>query len=316
MNKWHKIGVAVGFSSAAILTIHIINKIIFSTSVVNGATVITNKLNYKWKFGNISYSKTGNGKPILLIHDLKNTSSTYEWKEIIKKLSKSRTVYAIDLLGCGYSDKPNITYTAYLYVQLLNDFITNVIGKRTDVAVTGDSCPFAIMACYNNNMIIDKLFLVNPESIGKSTLIPNKKSNLFRILLNSPVIGTMIYNVCMSKRNIKQYFNQELFYNPNKVSKEILNAYHENAHLYGSSAKYLYTSTKCRYTTASIGRAISEINNCIYIIAGESEFNIDATIEDYLSINPAIEVALIRKCKHLPQLEHPDMLLTQFSIFL
>ena len=315
MNKWHKIGIAVGFGSAAIFTIHIINKIIFSTSVVNGATASSNKLNYKWKFGNISYTRTGKGKPILLIHDLKNTSSSYEWKEIIKNLSKSRTVYAIDLLGCGYSDKPNITYTAYLYVQLLNDFVTNVIGKRTDVAVTGDSCPLAIMACYNNSMIFDKLFLINPENIGKSTLIPNKKSNLFRILLNSPIIGTMIYNVCMSKRNIQLNFKNELFYDYSNISKDILTAYHENAHLYGSSAKFLYTSTKCRYTTASIGRAISEINNCIYIIASESEPNMDSTIEEYISINPAIEVAFIRNCKHLPQLEQPELLLAQFDIF-
>jgi len=316
MNKWHKIGMAVGIGSAAISTIHIINKIIFSTSVVTGVTVFNNKLNYKWKFGNIAYTKTGKGKPILLIHDLKNTSSTYEWKEIIKKLSKSRTVYALDLLGCGYSDKPNITYTAYLYVQLLDDFVTDIIGKRTDIAVTGDSCPLAIMACYSNSMIFDKLILINPENIGKSTLIPNKKSNIFRILLNSPIIGTLIYNVCMSKRNIQLYFKNELFYNSEKISKAILNAYHENAHLYGSSAKFLYTSTKCRYTTASIGRAISEINNCIYIIAGDSETNIDLIIEDYISINPAIEVALISHCKHLPQLEKPDALLKQFNIFL
>jgi len=316
MNKWHKIGIAVGFGSAALSTIHIINKIIFSTSVVNGATVFNNKLNYKWKFGDISYTKTGKGKPILLIHDLKNTSSSYEWKEIIKKLSKNRTVYTIDLLGCGYSDKPNITYTAYLYVQLLNDFITTIIGKRTDVAVTGDSCPLAIMACYNNSTIIDKLILISPENIGKSTLIPNKKSNLFRILLNSPIIGTMIYNVCMSKRNIELYFKNDLFYNSDNISKVILTAYHENAHLYGSSAKFLYTSTKCRYTTASIGRAVSEINNCIYIISGKAETNIDSNIEDYISINPAIEVAVINNCKHLPQLEQPEMLLTQFDIFL
>jgi len=316
MNKWHKIGIAVGIGSAALSTIHIINKIIFSTSVVNGVTVFNNKLNYKWKFGNISYTKTGIGKPILLIHDLKNTSSTYEWKEIIEKLSKNRTVYAIDLLGCGYSDKPNITYTTYLYVQLLNDFITNVIGKRTDIAVTGDSCPMAIMACYNNSMIFDKIILINPENIEKSTLIPNKKSDVFRILLNSPIIGTLIYNVCMSKRNIQHHLKKDLFYSSDNVSEEILNAYHENAHLYGSSAKFLYTSKKCRYTTASIGRAISEINNCIYLIAGKSETNIDLIIEDYLSINPAIEVALISRCKHLPQLEKPEALLTQFKIFL
>lgn len=316
MNKLQKIGVAVGLGSAALAAAHIVNKIIFSASVVNGVTDIHTRLNFKWKFGNISYIKTGKGKPILLVHDLKNTSSTYEWKEIISKLSKTRTVYAIDLLGCGYSDKPNITYTAYLYVQLINDFVTNVIGKRTDITATGDACPLAIMTCYNNDALFDKLILINPESIGKATQIPNKKSNLFRILLNSPIVGTMIYNTCMSKRNIRKLFENDIFYNYKNIPVEVMNAYHENAHLYGASAKFLYTSTKCRYTTASIGRAISELNNSIYIIGGKSENNIQAILEDYTTINPAIETALLSDCKHLPQLERPEKLISQLTIFL
>lgn len=316
MNKWQKIGVGVGLGSATLAAIHILNRIVFSAAVVNGVTDLNTRHNFKWKFGNISYSKTGKGNPVLLIHDLKNTSSTYEWKEMIKKLSKTRTVYAIDLLGCGYSDKPNITYTAYLYVQLLSDFVTNVIGKRTDIIVTGDSCPMVIMACYNNNALFDKLILINPESIGKSTQIPNKKSNIFRMLMNSPIIGTMIYNLCMSKSKIKNSFNNDIFYNFNNLSTEIMTAYHENAHLFGASAKYLYTSTKCKYTTASIGRAISEIDNSIYIIGGKAEADIASTIEEYTSINPAIETALLSECKHLPQLEHPEKLMYQLNIFL
>lgn len=316
MNKWKRIGVAVGLGSATLAAAHIINRIIFSAAVVNGVTDINTRHTFKWKFGNVSYTKSGKGTPILLVHDLKNTSSSYEWKEVIKSLSKTRTVYAIDLLGCGYSDKPNITYTAYLYVQLLTDFVTNIIGKRTDIVSTGDSCPLAIMTCYSNASLFDKLTLINPKSILKSTQIPNKKSNMFRMLMNSPIVGTLIYNACMSKNNIKKSFENDIFYNYSNISTEIRNAYHENAHLFGSSAKYLYTSTKCKYTTASIGRAVSEIDNSIYIIGGKAANDISEIITEYTSINPAIETALLSECKHLPQLEHPEKLLAQLSIFL
>ena len=91
---------------------------------------------YHWKYGNIYYTKSGKGKPVLLIHDLDSTSSSYEWEAVIKKLSEDHTVYAIDLLGCGRSEKPNMTYTNYLYVQLVNDFIHAVIGEKTDVIAT------------------------------------------------------------------------------------------------------------------------------------------------------------------------------------
>lgn len=316
MNKWQKIGFAVGIGTATVTTAYILNKLVFSASVANGVTDVDNRLHYKWKFGDISYTKSGSGKPILLIHDLTTTSSTYEWKNIKKELSINHTVYAIDLLGCGYSDKPNITYTAYLYVQMLNDFITNVIGKRTDVVVTGASAPLVIMACYSNDTLYDKLILVNPESIGKAMQLPNKKSNLLRILLNSPIIGTMIYNICMSKSNLQNRFYNDIFYDASSLKSDIFNAYHENSHLYGSSAKHLFTSTQCRYTTASIGKAVSELNNCIYIIAGEKEYMSDAIIEDYIEINPAIEAITLNKSKHLPQLEVPHEFINQLNIFL
>ena len=91
---------------------------------------------YEWKFGKIYYTKKGDGKPLLLIHDLTTSSSAYEWNKVIDKFSKTNTVYCLDLLGCGRSDKPNLTYTNYLYVQLLTDFIKHVIGDKTDIIAT------------------------------------------------------------------------------------------------------------------------------------------------------------------------------------
>ena len=117
--------------------------------IVSGLIIIINKLisvfshmtdylpsggkYYHWKYGNIYYTKSGKGKPVLLIHDLDPTASSYEWKAVTKKLAENHTVYAIDLLGCGRSEKPNMTYTNYLYVQLINEFISNVINEKTDV---------------------------------------------------------------------------------------------------------------------------------------------------------------------------------------
>ena len=57
--------------------------------------------------GNIYYTKCGSGKPLLLIHDLHFASSGYEWESIREQLSRSYTVYTLDLLGCGRSEKPN-----------------------------------------------------------------------------------------------------------------------------------------------------------------------------------------------------------------
>ena len=63
----------------------------------------------------------------------------------------------MDLLGCGRSEKPNLTYTNYLYVQLISDFIQSEIGHRTDVIATGSSSSLIVMACANRSELFDLL---------------------------------------------------------------------------------------------------------------------------------------------------------------
>ena len=113
MNKWQKLGLAVGMGTAVVTTSHIINKFIFESATINNYTGKTVKHTYSWKFGNIAYSTYGNydNPPLLLIHDLKSYSSGYEWDNTVHYLSKKHHLYVVDLLGCGHSDKPQITYT-------------------------------------------------------------------------------------------------------------------------------------------------------------------------------------------------------------
>ena len=74
-------------------------------------------------------------------------SSGVEWKKVAAILAEKYTVYTVDLLGCGRSEKPNITYTNFLYVQMLTDFIKHIIGEKADVVATGESAAIAVMAC-------------------------------------------------------------------------------------------------------------------------------------------------------------------------
>ena len=52
----------------------------------------------------IHYLKQGNGKPLILVHGF--AGSTYTWRKLTPLLADRYTVYALDLLGFGLSDKP------------------------------------------------------------------------------------------------------------------------------------------------------------------------------------------------------------------
>ena len=141
MKPSNKLITALLLSSGAAAGIAAINKYIKVSAVSKNLLQQPNPHCYRWRFGNIYYTKEGTGKPLLLLHDLNYFSSGCEWESLIPTLKKHYTVYTVDLLGCGRSEKPNLTYTNFLYVQLLSDFIQSEIGRRTSVIATGASAP-------------------------------------------------------------------------------------------------------------------------------------------------------------------------------
>lgn len=314
MNWKKKLATYASLTVLATFIIHIINKLIYFMSTIDNLLGRKEGLYYEWGFGKIFYTKEGTGKPILLIHDLSACSSEYEWNRIVSDLSKTNTVYTLDLLGCGKSDKPNFTYTNFLYVQLVTDFINNVIGEKADVIVTGNSCSFVLMACHNNDEIIDRILLINPPSISSISKVPTKRTKMLKFIINIPFIGTLLFNLLHSKDSIEQTFMTEYFYNPQFVDDEIVKTYCESAQISKTQSKYLFASIKGKYTTANITECLTHIDNSIFILVGSGNPTYKEYAQQYQSYTPAIEVQTIKKAKYLPQLEVPEKVLEQIKI--
>ena len=149
---------------------------------------------YDWKHGKVFYHKRGKGAPVLLIHGLEPSHSSKNLSSLSKHLSDRHTVYSIDLLGFGFSDKPWITYTNFLYVQLIQDFVKNVIGEITDVVAYGGSALTALQAYHYDPSCLGKIVLIEPsrqESLKASKPFATKLKNV----LDFPLFGTFLYNM-------------------------------------------------------------------------------------------------------------------------
>lgn len=261
---------------------------------------------FKWRFGDIHYTKRGSGKPVLLIHSLSSFANSEEWSALLPHLTKEYTVYTLDLLGCGLSEKPNLTYTNYLYVQLISDFIKSEIGRRTDVITSGFSSSIALMACSMAPDLFDQLIFINPEPIYSSNLYPGKNARLYKLILDTPILGTLIYNISCTRKAIRHEFMSDYFYNPFAVRDSYIDLFYESAHL-GKSPKSFYASVKCNYTKAAIATAIKKIDNSITILCGDSIPSCDKILEEYKAYNAAVETYKIPRTKQMPHLEKPDL---------
>ena len=305
MNK--KVKKLITFAALASGAMYAFNKYIDYTANYRGLTLDEDENYYAWRNGTIFYKKKGNGSPLLLIHDLNPISSSYEWSHIIDKLSETYTVYAIDLLGCGKSEKPSSSYVNYLYVQLVNDFIQDVIQKKTDLIVTGESFSFVVMAARMNQTQIGKITAINPTDITYNVQSPDKCSELVKHVFELPIIGTFIYNLVANMKAINREFTEKYYYDTAEIPVNLPDTYYEAAHLQGSNGKYLYASILGKYTNINIIHALKLVTNPIHFIITDSA---SQDIEEYLNYNKNITIDHISDAGYLPQLEKPETVIS------
>jgi pimeloyl-ACP methyl ester carboxylesterase len=253
---------------------------------------------FHWKHGDIFYTVHGRGKPLLLLHDLNPSSGSHEWNKVVDSLSANHTVYSLDLLGCGRSEKPHLSYTNFLYVQLLTDFIHTVIGRKPHLICTGTSVPLAVIASKYCPGLFENMVFVNPLPCTDAS------RHLFAKAYNLPLKGTFLYHLAFTRNKIKASFARQYFYNPRYIRPVDIDNYHESAHL-GDSPKSLYASILDGLTWFSITEPLSHLEQKILIIGGAGVPDIKSTLASYRGLNPRIETAIIDKTKYLPHMEAP-----------
>lgn len=66
------------------------------------------------------YVEQGEGDPILFLHGI--PTSSYLWRNILPSLSDKGRCIAVDLIGLGQSDKPDIDYTIHDHIRYIQAF--------------------------------------------------------------------------------------------------------------------------------------------------------------------------------------------------
>ena len=89
---------------------------------------------------NINYLTLGSkdAPAIVLIHGF--GASTYHWRHNLPILARTHRVYALDLLGFGWSDKPIMDYDASVWRDQVVNFVEQIVLKESkSVVLAGNS---------------------------------------------------------------------------------------------------------------------------------------------------------------------------------
>ncbi len=122
---------------------------------------------FRFREGDVFYTVRGpaGAPPVLLLHSVHLSASSFEWRKNLNALSQNFRVYAPDLLGFGLSDRPAIDYSADVYVHLVSDFVREVIARPAIVVARNHSAPFAVRAAYLDSRFFTRLIFISPTGI-------------------------------------------------------------------------------------------------------------------------------------------------------
>ncbi|XP_074562019.1 uncharacterized protein LOC141818404 [Curcuma longa] len=166
---------------------------------------------WKWKEFDVNYLVRGAGPPLLLIHGF--GASIGHWRRNIGVLSENYTVYALDLLGFGASEKPpGFSYTMEGWAQLILDFLNDIVQKPTVlVGNSVGSLACVIAASESTRGLVRGLVLLNcAGGMNNKAIVDDWRIKLilpllwlFDFLLNQRPIASALFARVKQRETLK-----------------------------------------------------------------------------------------------------------------
>ncbi len=113
------------------------------------------------------YTVTGDGPPVILLHGFGAQGWMWEYQQ--ETLAKHFTVYTLDLLGHGYSDRPHIAYTPDLFIDSVKGFMSALEMTRATLIGNSLGAGVAMGMALNYPHLADKLVLIGgfPQGVSE-----------------------------------------------------------------------------------------------------------------------------------------------------
>ena len=270
--------------------------------------------------GDVFYKKRGSGPPLLLVHGIGAGASSFEYRKVWQNLSEKHTVYAIDLLGFGKSDKPSLLYTAETYIKLLADFCRDVMGVggesgEADVIASSLSAAYIIALSQRDPSLFHRLILISPTGIEELATPLSATAPAIRGGLKTPILGTAAYNAIASKRYIRQYLRDFIYADPNNATNDVVDYYHTSAHQPGG--ENVLPSFLSGYLNINVFEAFKGVVDLPLIVWGrDAKQSPLGQVEPFLRVNANAKLEVIEDAGMLPHEEQPEAFLAAVRPFL
>src|SRR5579859_3814139 len=191
---------------------------------------------YRWRRGHIFNKMLGdkNAPPLVLLHAPAIGASAYEMRKIIGPLAQSYRVYALDLLGFGLSDRPQIDYSADTYVTICHDFLTEVVAQPATLLASGLSCNYAVIVAERFPTICSRLVLISPSQLSGNGQVTSTQKAWSKVL-EKPITRFLLYPLLSTQTALRYAVSHQHSPHQNQISTSAVHYLYAASHQFGAA---------------------------------------------------------------------------------
>ena len=269
---------------------------------------------YAWREGEVAFQRLGSGTPLLLVHSLGPGHDCEEWRGVAESLADRHEVFALDLLGWGRSDKPAIQYDSELYIQLLSDFMADVIREPAAVAGAGLSAAYVVQSVLDQPDAVTAVALIGPRGLGDEE-DPDLGDALLHRLLRLPVVGTSALNLYTSLPAIQRRLRREIYSTADRVDAGSVQHHYRSSHQPGSHLAL--AALLSGYCNHGVPRDLTRVQAPVLLAWGRSATSPPVENADlWLTGLPGATLEVFANTGDLPHLEVPARFAETLGAFL
>lgn len=220
---------------------------------------------------------------LLFLHNFGGGASAYEWSKVYPAFLDQYKVMAPDLLGWGQSAHPIRDYRVEDYLTTVTELIEKTCSEPVVAVASSLTGAIAIRLAIQRPDLCKALFLTCPSGFADFGQDAGRRLPLQ--LIGTPLLDQFIYSLgAMNELSVRNFLEQFLFANRDRVSAEMVQAYLESAtqpnaqyaalaflrgDLYFDLAYYLPQLTvktaiawgeKAQFTNAELGQRLAKLN--------------------------------------------------------
>ncbi|MBD2666900.1 hypothetical protein B6N60_01718 [Richelia sinica FACHB-800] len=286
------------------------------TTAVNWQQRVGNQRDWVWRGWQIRYTYIRpyahhqSATPLILLHGF--GASIGHWRHNLEVLGETHTVYALDMLGFGASEKAVANYSVELWVEQVYEFWQTFIRQPVILVGNSNGSLISLVAAATHPDMVKGIVMMSlPDPSIEQEAIPVFLQPLVtaikRVVASGVILKPIFYFV--RKPSVLRRWAALAYANPEAITDELIDILAGPPQDRGSARAFsaLFKATIGMNFSPSVKKILPNLTIPMLLIWGQKDrFVPPALASQFAQYNEKLELLYLQDVGHCPHDEAPE----------